>query len=1261
MRSPLLALFFSLVLIGSLYAQNTFLAIGSGNWSNPAIWDCGGCGETFPQGGDDDVFTEGFLITLNSVSQSVGNIYVAYNVAGGLRRTIGSTTLNVNGQLASYDPALFDYAAPTTTIVTGGISFVFTGSSLAIPTDPVITSWSSSAPLRSLTFNPPLGSTTLYLGGVSLSNGGVINVATGIAELLSGETVSAPGATIGSITVASGATLVVQGAINGDGTTSSRFPTCRINGTLTAGSAGYLNASNFSLASTGVINVGFQGSNQTEGWWYQSASPDVTLSIDNASTINYSANANQAIYAMGYGNLNVSSTGSTTKTIAGSGDFSVAGNFVNSTSGTSITSTNTNPKTFSGNAQVNGTLTFGQLALFNGSADQTLSGTGSSTFGGLQVSKSNSLILSQNVTSTNGLTISSGTLNPQSQTITLGTGNIDNNGTFSQGTSTVIINGTTSITGSNTVNFNNLTVGGTGNFTAPGGTLNIYGNFSCSGTFNRNGGTVALVGGSPQSLTGSAGFQNLSVSASSDVSVDGNMDLFGTFTLSNGGLFDADGSGSGVFRIRSTSVSSTGRIASLTTPADFTGAVTVQRYVDAPADWRYFSVPVIGANLSMWRDNFAVTGSFSDASSGGLVTNSSAPSVFRYDAATQAWIAASAASTSAYALSNTTGYSAYTYLSGDVAVDVTGTIGKGNTNISLSTGWNLIPNPYPSAIDWDGVALGGVPLTSSTMYVRLSNGVFATYLQGGPAAGAAHPVGGWNGEVALGQSFWVEASGAGSLQFTETAKTGSFTFVREGQTTDMIRIILAKDDVRDEAVVYFSDDATLALDKQYDSPKRTNEINFGIATRNHEQGSDLAINGVPYLNCEFSTSIDLSNSGKGLYALTFADLETMTTGYVIELIDTYLGERVSVSADLEYAFEITTDPLSKQDGRFVLSFVSPEINPVQELVIVDQAECTSSFAKVTIDNSQKGIQYQFVKDGNAISDPVLGNGQQIVSFVDRTQLEYGTNVLSLLAATQDGCHALQYPNIFSLTHEPIAEITKSDEVFGCVGEQLTLQAEGAPVNGSYNWYESEDAITPIEGQHEATFLTSAIDESKLYYVTAVNSSGCESQVRAEVKATVTHVDKPVIATLGTTMMVNAKNGIQWFKDGEPLVGETGIELDIVESGLYAVSVTENGCTAMSDVVEFLVSGVEDHRYSMISVSPNPTDGLVTIVLPDGIRQDVNAISVYSSKGSEIAVISDKRVLSQDDVKLDLQEKRKGLYIVNIVIGRKVVSLKVAKK
>ncbi|MBW7468259.1 hypothetical protein ABID22_002663 [Pontibacter aydingkolensis] len=58
---------------------------------------------------------------------------------------------------------------------------------------------------------------------------------------------------------------------------------------------------------------------------------------------------------------------------------------------------------------------------------------------------------------------------------------------------------------------------------------------------------------------------------------------------------------------------------------------------------------------------------------------------------------------------------------------------------------------------------------------------------------------------------------------------------------------------------------------------------------------------------------------------------------------------------------------------------------------------------------------------------------------------------------------------------------------------LTLSASGAPVGGSYRWYTDANSNRAIHDQKGATYITRIIHTTSTFYVSAVNSLGCESE------------------------------------------------------------------------------------------------------------------------------------------------------------------------
>uniref|UniRef100_UPI00404909B9 hypothetical protein n=1 Tax=Fulvivirga sp. TaxID=1931237 RepID=UPI00404909B9 len=91
------------------------------------------------------------------------------------------------------------------------------------------------------------------------------------------------------------------------------------------------------------------------------------------------------------------------------------------------------------------------------------------------------------------------------------------------------------------------------------------------------------------------------------------------------------------------------------------------------------------------------------------------------------------------------------------------------------------------------------------MFIRIANNVYASYNQAS-GTGANHPNGSWAGEIAMGQSFWVDNTAAtGSVSLTESMKAslGNGSFLRdEGPATDVLKLKLVGNDEFDETVIF---------------------------------------------------------------------------------------------------------------------------------------------------------------------------------------------------------------------------------------------------------------------------------------------------------------------------------------------------------------------------------------------------------------------------------------------------------------------------
>ena len=321
---------------------------------------------------------------------------------------------------------------------------------------------------------------------------------------------------------------------------------------------------------------------------------------------------------------------------------------------------------------------------------------------------------------------------------------------------------------------------------------------------NKSGGRISLT--QPLNLLGSLNFNSATEFAS-----NGNLTLIST----------SDGTAGNAM------------IGEILNGASVTGDVSVQRFISGEGEiWRYISSPVSDATVADWQDDFPITGTFADPSTGPGI-NSSRASLYHYgesSSGTELQLGWMAYPTSGTAASNNIipggGYTAL-MINGTnpTTVEVSGVINQGNLNFDVSfagSGWNLLGNPYPATIDWSSTTGWVSSGLANAIYIRNnengnSNSTVASFVDGIGTNGGT-------GFVATGQSFWVQAIAANpSLQINERAKSGNTgAFFRKSRDDNWFRVTLRNEAQFDETVIRFSEEATLEYDITKDAKKFTN-------------------------------------------------------------------------------------------------------------------------------------------------------------------------------------------------------------------------------------------------------------------------------------------------------------------------------------------------------------------------------------------------------------------------------------------------------
>jgi len=591
----------------------------------------------------------------------------------------------------------------------------------------------------------------------------------------------------------------------------------------------------------------------------------------------------------------------------------------------------------------------------------------------VNVNSGNSVTLIQSITVLNAFTISSsnrtfasgnnnvavgsfvnnGTFNAPSASASTGltvSGDFTNNGTFNRNSGHVIFNGTSSLSGSSSTTFHRLTISGALSALAD---FSLTGDFTNNGSFTANTSTVTFSGSVLQNISGTATittFNNLTITNTASpvsVSVEADVDLIGILTLGNFARLDADGSSDNkVLRLLSTddSPAADASIAALPATAQILGNVTVQRFFQ-PADNfdRFISAPISNGTVAQLQasspaGSFPITGGFTGSSfpCTGCVNNGHNLRYYReaVSGIINTGYTAFVTSTSSTLVPGV-GYDAYMWNGVfNTTVSWRGTINRGSINLGIVTGspgtslthtsngfpsadgWNLVGNPYPSAIQWSNGAGWSRTNIDPTVWVwdvvgRVWHSFNANTLVGDLT----------DGVIASGQGFWVYVStpGTGSITINEQAKStaGSGSYYRQGGGTPSIKVTLSQGQSSDNAFLVFDDLATEAYDSGLDAYKLQvgiEQLSVAFAQNTGTKFGHFAINQDNFKE----VIIDITGESANGYELSFEPLNGFSDGDQYFLVDNHLGLVHPVNRGA-YAFDFADVQAAGGTPRFLLT------------------------------------------------------------------------------------------------------------------------------------------------------------------------------------------------------------------------------------------------------------------------------------------------------------------------------------------------------
>lgn len=326
-------------------------------------------------------------------------------------------------------------------------------------------------------------------------------------------------------------------------------------------------------------------------------------------------------------------------------------------------------------------------------------------------------------------------------------------------------------------------------------------------------------------------------------------------------------------------------------------------------------------------------------------------------------------------------------------------------------------------------------------------------------------------------------------------------------------------------------------------------------------------------------------------------------------------------AELELAYEI-------KPGKRYQAFFTP-----------DPRGSDMDYDRFKINFDQRGIlDFKTNKNKNGGVQLFNWDGVEIKDLQRESRVRIGAGSYSIGiygetgASNSNSLHFVNYE--FSTEFCPLPDlpsIVTEGNASICDGETVTLKLNNTGYD-SYTWYK--------DGIHIGSGLSVTANSPGIYSVQGQKCGVSERSVNEVALQVKPKPSKPVITLQDNALTSSAEKGNQWFANGTAITGENQQKLTSIGAASYSVKVTENGCTAESDV--FAITGIEDPALIEATVVfPNPASKFVEITTP--LKGELN-FRIIDMTGKHVNEY--KRIGGKSPSRIPLDQKP-GVYFLKV--------------
>ena len=539
----------------------------------------------------------------------------------------------------------------------------------------------------------------------------------------------------------------------------------------------------------------------------------------------------------------------------------------------------------------------------------------------------------------------------------------------------IIFNGTYTISGS-TTNFASIIINGI--LTGDSSNMNVAGNWTNNGIFNHNNGNVTFDGNTTFSGSTTTTFNNVDVAPGKFLTIDGGGKIMRVANK---------------IHIKATDAHNRGQLAIADNTSKLTGtggndSVYVEVY-DTLNNWHYQSVPIYNGYMGAMVLRYYYGKRWDE-------TTNTYTQVTGYDSLQvgRGYTLKFNSSLLNESKRLTTFVAPILKLhTGTITLAVTNTAGKGD-------GWNLVGNPYPSAIDWEASQGWNCKNIEPTIYLydavkkryTTYNSITHTGTNGG------------NRYIPPMEGVFIHCSSKGQWSMDNRVRVTFNQPYLKGETQDdtqSIHLIVDGNGYSDESIIAFTPNSTSGFDTEQDaykllSPEGTvAQINTKTLDTNNLK---LSVNFLPMtLKNNVTVPVDFTVGVSGTYTISLNDFSSFDPSINITLED--MKKKSNTIIDMRtstYTFE--SDSVSGET-RFMLHFSNTQ-ESVREINLNNNINIFTDKKQIVVQNKSHSADKMLITVYDMLgkqvaSQQIQSNGEEHIDMNGKEQAIYFVKVSSI--------------------------------------------------------------------------------------------------------------------------------------------------------------------------------------------------------------------------------------------------------------------------